>query len=179
MLTRKIFSTTSALLIALSFSTAHAAGAKTDDARQTLQDMEMYASDTAQQADQLLQISLVNLLSAETHTAMLVTIKADVNKMGQEIASLEAEHYSLPKWEQQASDKALPLLKETAANAQSAIEFLRDNPNRLWTEDYRNYANTIERDSEQLAKTLRDYLKYAKAHGEEQHLEQNLGMGGN
>ena len=175
MLTTKIFSTASAVLIALSFSSAHAAGRKSDEAKVTLQDMEMYAVDAADRASDLVQISLSSQLSRDSHSWRLMAIKDDINKMGREIESLEAEHDSLPKWEQQASDKALPLLKDAAASTQSAIEFMTENPEQVWTLSYRGYADTIFRDSDQIAKTLRDYLKYAKA----QQVEQNLALGGN
>jgi len=165
------------LLIALSFSTAHAAGRRSDEARDTLEDMDISAAAVADEADQLVQISQSNQLSAETHITMLNAIKEDVNRMGREIASLEGERDSLPKWEQRASDKTLPLLKETADNTRKALEYAGQNRTRLWMEDYRNYANTIWRDSGQIAKTLKDYLKYARARGEEQELEQDLGMG--
>jgi len=165
------------LFIALSVSTAHAAGRKSDEARDTLEDMEISAAAVADEADQLVQISASNQLSAETHITMLNAIKEDVNRMGRQIASLEAERDSLPKWEQRASDKTLPLLKETAENTRKALEYAGENRTRLWMEDYRNYANTIWRDSGQIAKTLKDYLKYAKVHNEEQQLQENLGIG--
>jgi len=173
MLTTKIFSTASAVLIALSISSAHAAGPKSDDAKETLQDMEMHAADAADRAADLAQISLSSQLSRDSHSWRLMAIRDDVNKMGREIETLEAERDSLPKWEQQASDKTLPLLKEAAASTQSAIEYLTENPEQLWTPSYRGYADTIFRDSDQIAKTLRDYLKYPRA----QQVEQNLGLG--
>jgi hypothetical protein len=138
-----------------------AAQAAKPEGKETLQDIEMSAATVADQAEQLVQYSLSNQLSAQSHLIMLTSIVEDVNRMGREMATLEAEHDSLPKWEQRTSDKALPLLQETAANTKKAVEFADQNRSRLWSEDYRGYATAIWKDTEQMAKTIRDYLKYA------------------
>ena len=89
----------------------------------------------------------------------LTALKGEVNRMSQEISSLRAQRESLSPWEQQALDEVLPLLQATAANTESAIEYFNENRDRLWTETYRDYADRVWKDSDQMAKILRNYLK--------------------
>ena len=120
----------------------------------------------ADEADQLRMIAN-SKSSPDSHLAKLTALKGEVNRMGQEITSLMAERESLPPWEQPAVDKALPLLQATAANTESAIEYFNENRDRLWTEAYRDYADRVWRDSEQIAKILKNYLKYDKVRDHE------------
>ncbi|MGD1154295.1 MAG: hypothetical protein ABSA41_00525 [Terriglobia bacterium] len=112
--------------------------------------------------------------SPDSHLAKLTALKGEVNRMGQEITSLMAERESLPPWEQPAVDKALPLLQATAANTESAIEYFNENRDRLWTEAYRDYADRVWRDSEQIAKTLKNYLKYDTLRDQEVRVEERI-----
>ena len=95
--------------------------------------------------------------------------------MVREINQLEAEHDLLAPWEQHAVDKAAPLLNEAALKTQKAIEYFDANRNLLWSGEYREYTTEIRKDSKQIAKTLKDYLKYEKVSGEEQQMKQMLG----
>jgi hypothetical protein len=98
--------------------------------------------------------------------------------MGKEFRTLDAEREALPSWEQQVVTETLPLLKDTAANTDSAIQYLNDNRPYLWGETYRGYAERIWQDSEQMVKTLRTHLQLAKLHDKEQHLDNSLGIAG-
>ena len=181
-MTRMSFSIASALLIASSLSMAQAAGAKSNSAtaaKETLKDIEESALAATDEAEHLEQFIANPAFSPESHLDKLMALKEEVNKMGREAGTLEAERDSLAPWEQQALDKTMPLLKEAAANTTNAIEYFNENKSHLWADNYHEYASHILRDSEQIAKTLKDYLKYAKAHDQERQLEQSLGVGGN
>jgi len=181
-MTKKSFSIASALLIASSLSMAQVPGGKSASAtavKETLKDIQESALAAADEAEHLEQFIANPAYSPESHLDKLMALKEEVNRMGRDVGSLEAERDSLAPWEQQALDKTLPLLKETAANTKNAIEYFNENRTHLWADNYREYANNISRDSEQITKTLKDYLKYAKAHDQELHLEQSLGVVGN
>ena len=183
-MTTQNLSITSALLIAFALSTAQADSLKAGrmtvagEAKETLQEIDASAFTVAEEAGQLRQFSANPQYGPEAHLDKLIAMKEEINRIGREIGSLEAERDALAPWEQQAIDKTLPLLKETAANTQNAIEYFNENRAHLWTVNYREYASVIWRDSEQIAKTLKDYLKYAKARDQEQQLEQRLGVAG-
>lgn len=184
-MTKKSSSIASAMLIALSLSTAQAAGGRganlevPQEARETLKDIETSALQAETQADQLRTIITNQNLSWESHLSELNALKQEVNSMGKEMASLENERESLAPWEQQAVDKVLPLLKDTATNTTNAILYLNDNKVHLWSSpDYRAEADRIRQDSEQISKTLKDYLKFSKASNQERQLRGSLGVTG-
>ena len=180
----KNISITSASFLALSFLTAQAASPKSGgdatvrEARATLKEIDHRAMVVADQADQLARLNENTQFSPEVQIGRLDTLKGQVNRMVQEANSLEAEHDLLAPWEQRAVDKTEPLLNDAAMKTQKAIEFFSTNRNLLWTAEYRGYANEIRKDSEQIAKTLKDYLKYERVSGEEQQLKQMLGAPG-
>lgn len=183
-MTMKSISITSAMLITLSASLAQAAVrvpssisvndlSKETLAKRTLQQVQISASAAANQAQQLEMIASPNS-SSDSHLAKLEVLKAEVNRMGQKISDLEAEYESLVPWEQGAVDKVLPLLKATAASTDNAIAYFNENRNSLWAETYRNYAGSIRQDSAQIAKTLKDYLKYDKLREQEIRAEDRI-----
>jgi len=176
-MTKRTLSITWALLIATSFSgqAAKKIQRPADQAKITLSEIEESAVNTAREADPI--GLLAGGLSQDSHYDHLMAIKDDINRMGREISILDAESESLAPWEQQALNKIEPLLRETAANAQMAIERFEQDQNDLWKEDYRRYVNGVERGSEQIAETLKAYLKYEKAHQQEAQFKQSLGVG--
>ncbi len=183
-MTRHSFSITSALLISLALSTAQLASSKVRnvsasvEARQALRDIDHSAMALTEEADQLRQFTENPEYSPESHLVTLMEMKEGINRMGREVSRLEGERDSLAPWEQQAIDKVQPLLKETALNTGKAIDYFNENRLRLWGADYREYASDILRDSDQMAKTLKDYLKLAKTSAQERKLEQSLGASG-
>jgi hypothetical protein len=183
-MTMKSISTASAMLITLSLSVAQAVVrvptsisvadlAKETLAKKTLQQVQASASAVATQADQLGMIS-DSKASSDSHLAKLTVLKAEVNRMGQEMSNLEAERESLVPWEQQAVDKVLRLLQATAANTDNAIAYFNENRHSLWTEAYRDYAHSVRQDSAQISKTLKDYLKYDKLREQEVRAEERI-----
>lgn len=171
---KKRIPVTSAIVIALSLSVAQVATPKSrsitvpEEARQTLKEIRMTSIGAEEEADQLRLCIENTTMSPDSHLTRLLALKDEVNKMGQDISRLETERESLAPWERQAVDKILPLLKETAASTESAIEYFNDNRSHLWTPVYRSYADRIWSDTERVDKTLKDYLKYAKAYDQEQ-----------
>ena len=148
---------------------------RADESRTIFQELESEAAALHREADQFVAITSNPNLSAESHLTELEAMKQDINSMGREIRSLEAERETLPSWEQQAIAKALPLLKDSAANLDSAINFYDDNRPHLWMGSaYRNYARNVNQDSERLEKTLNHALKLDKIHRQEQRLNETV-----
>ena len=177
MMNKTTLSITWALFIATSFSARAAKKIQTpaDQARTTLSEIEESTVNTAREADPI--GLLAGGLSQDSHYDHLMTIKDDINRMGTEISILDAESESLALWEKQALDKVEPLLRETAANAQKATTRFEQDKRDFWKEDYRGYVNGVEQGSEQIAETLKAYLKYGKAHEQEEQFKQSLGVG--
>jgi len=183
-MTKKIISITTAMLITLSLPLAQAGVempgtvtvadlARETLAKRTLERAQASAAAVADEADQLRRIANP-VFSPDSHRDKLTALKGKVNRMGQEISSLRAERESLAPWEQQAIDEILPLLQATAENTESAIEYFNEHGDRLWMETYRDYADRIRQGSEQIAKILRNYLKYDKLRDQEVYVEERI-----
>jgi hypothetical protein len=102
------------------------------------------------------------------------TLAKKTLKQVQASAAVAAERESLAPWEQQAVETVLPLLQAATANTASAIEYFRETRGRLWTAAYRDCADRVWQDSEQIAKILKDYLKYDKLRAQEIRLEERI-----
>ncbi|MGJ5817583.1 hypothetical protein [Paludibaculum fermentans] len=162
-----------------SFGKTSTAGNDTGNPRVMLEEMRNVASNTAVEADHLSMDARNAALSSDSHLSPLWMLKQDVNAMGKEISALEAERDTLQPWEQQAVDKVVPLLKEAATNTEEAIEYFNTNHNFLWSPQYRGYADKVKQDSDQIARTLKNYLKYEKVQNEEQQLRGTITPGAN
>ena len=148
------------------------------EARETLRDLKVAASSASTDADLLEFWSQNSTHGAEAQVGPLAELKQQVNSMSRLAAELEARRASLEPWEQQAVDKAIPLVHEAVANTEKAIVFFNDNRSFLWSADYRRYLEKVDRDSRAIAKTLNNYLKYQKVHEEEKQLETAIEAGG-
>jgi hypothetical protein len=181
-LTKKSICITSAMIITLSLPLAQAAGnppytvtvadmTREMLAKKTLKQVQASAAAVADEADQLRMIANP-AYSPDSHLATLTALKDDVNRMGQGISRLKVERESLATWEQMAVDQVLPLLQATAANTECAIEYFNANSPRFWTMTYRDYADQVWQDSEQISTTLKSDLKYDKLRDEQVQVEE-------
>ena len=114
------------------------------------------------------------MFSPDWHLDKLTALKGEVNRMSQEISNLRAQRESLAPWEQHAVDEVLPLLQATAANTESAIEYFNENRDRLWMETYRDYADRVWQDSDQIAKILKNYLKSDRLSEQQVYVEERV-----
>ena len=91
-----------------------------EEATKTISELQGQAAALADQADQFRLIIANNESSRESHLSMLDTLKADINAMGRDLQTLEAERGTLSPWQVQAVDHSEPLLKHVAANTEQA-----------------------------------------------------------
>jgi hypothetical protein len=125
-MTKKSISIASAMLITLSLPLAQAdvrlpsSITVADLAKETLKQVQASAAAAADGAHQL-RMSADSKSSPDSHLARLTVLKGEINRMGQEIGSLEAERDLMTPWDQQAVDKVLLLVQATAANTDCAI----------------------------------------------------------
>ena len=176
MMTRINYLLAAAILIALPLSRVQAGTITVaDEARIKIADLDAKAAALAVAADQFTTVIRNLQLDPSSHLEQLIAIREDANQMGREIATVNAEHEALPQWEQQTIARTLPLLKDTAANAEKAIRFFNANRTHLWAGvDYRHYAEQICKDSEQMRKELGDNLELARLQNKERHVKGNL-----
>src|SRR5262245_40190231 len=127
MVTKRTLSVLSAAFVTagLSMGLAHARihHHEADEARNTLRDIKVLASEVQDQADQLIHVSENPNMSPQSHLVRLDAMKDDVNQMGRDLSVLEAERDTLKPWEQNAIDDTLPQLREAATNLEAAIDY--------------------------------------------------------
>lgn len=140
-----------------------------------LQDMQEQARTASDDATSLLRMIREGRVSDQTQLWKIDSLKADVNRMGKEIAALEAKRDSLAPWERDTADRVLPLLKEAAANTSKVIAYFNQNRTHLWGPEYSDLAANIQDESMKIEQTLHDYLKYEHLVGEEQAIRAHLG----
>jgi hypothetical protein len=153
-------------------------GSQADEAKQTLSEIRASAVAVENEADELRMTIARPDASPESSLSRLMMLKDEVNRMGKEFSTLEAERQSLPEWEQQALDKTLPLLQATAAHTEGAIEYYNENRSHMWTDAGRGYTDRIYDESKQIATTLQNYLRYEKALSKEQRLNREVSSRG-
>jgi hypothetical protein len=140
--------------------------------------MKGLATNAGYEANQMEIYSRDGAAIADIQMTPLQLLKEEINQMQHDVASLEAERGSLALWEVQAVDRISPLLNQAAANTESALKYYNEYRHDLWTPEYRNLATSIRRDTDQVARTLKDYLKSEKIRVEEERLENRLNQKG-
>jgi len=128
-------------------------------------------ADTAYQLERLAK----DLHPPEAHLDGIDALRAEVNTIGSELQSLEAERDSLAEWEVQALDQILPLMHDVADNTDKAIQTYRSDRGRLWVTPYVGDTARVVQDANEVSTLLRDYLKLAKTREKEARIEQSLG----
>jgi len=149
-------------------------GAESTEAKMKFEQIEAWSANVADEAFRLGQMAGYQR-DPEAHLEGLAIIKEDVNKIGSQLQSLEAERNSLSAWEVRALDQTLPLMQEVAVNAEKSIQTYSSDRGRLWDTSYAVDTATINKDADEVATTLRNYLALAKAREKEVRIEHRLG----
>jgi len=90
-------------------------------------------------------------------------IKEHVNKTGGLVAKMEAVKHEGSVWQQKAIEQIKPLLTELAANAQTTIKYLKENPTRVHMSEFRDYVRANYELSRDLEALIRDFVDYDNA----------------
>ena len=175
---RSTFVAVSAALIVWSLPLAQA-GPKAKDAspavqaRAVFQEVDASSAQIADVAEQLSERAK-RQADPQLHAEGLDTLKEDVNSIGSELSSLDAERASLAPWEVEALDKTISLMQQVAANAEKAIEIYNSDRNRLWATAYPADTAKAAEEADQVKTLLSGYLKLAKARERGDRLEHDL-----
>jgi hypothetical protein len=168
----------SAALVVFSVSVGHAAPKAKDDspatqARVVFENVDAWSGSIANMAEQL-QMFPKGDKDSPTPFEWLYTMKNDVNNIGRELRSVEAERGSLDEWENKAFDEILPLMEEIAANTQKTILTYASDRNRLWATSFYEDAAKVFNEAQEVKGLLDGYLKLASVHQQEQRLESKV-----
>jgi hypothetical protein len=114
-------------------------------------------------------------LDPARHLEDLSALKEDVNRIGIELQSLDAEDVSLAEWETTAVAQVTPIMEEIAATTKKSIEIFNSDRNHLWTTSYPADVAKVYADAKQVKGILDGYLKLASVREEERRLEVKVG----
>jgi hypothetical protein len=113
-------------------------------------------------------------VSWQTHADRLNTIKEDVNDLARTVEQLNASRASASEWQKQAIDRAMPLMKELAANTTAAINHLNENKIRPTSGSYTEYLKENAETAHQLSDMISSFVRYGDTRARLEKLEQRL-----
>jgi hypothetical protein len=113
-------------------------------------------------------------VSWQTHAAMLETIKDHVNNLGKTMAKLNEERDSASDWQKQAIDRAMPLMKDLAANTTAAINHLNENKLRPTAGSYPEYLKENTETAQELSSMISNFVRYGETRSKLDKLEHRL-----
>ena len=166
--------TSAAVLMAASVNAAYAAPKAVDQlsakdakaAEATLKMMDQQIDEIADNAFVMNQ-TIDRTDDSEFQADSLADLRDQVNKVGQEIAVIEAERASLPQWQTDAVGQITPVLQDVAAETTQAINTFQADKGRLFASDYATETKQISDNADKVAQHLHDDLKLANAEATE------------
>jgi len=149
-------------------------GGDSDQVSKLLSEAKTEAQALVHDTDQLKTFAQSNL-SYESHASKITSIKEHINQAGEILASLHEARDTAAPWQQQAIGQITPLLKQLAANTQSAIEHLNDKRHNIGlSTEYKNYVVENYDLAKELAALISDYVDYERHKAEFDRLGEKL-----
>jgi chromosome segregation ATPase len=142
-------------------------------AKAALEDIDASSAQIAYEAERLEDMAKTQK-DPQLHLDGLETIKREVNSIGSDLNSLEAERDSLAAWEVEALDRTTTLMHDVAARAEKAIATYNADRNHLWSTSYSADMAKAAEEAGQVKNLLSGYLKLAKVREQEDRLEHDL-----
>lgn len=99
-------------------------------------------------------------LSWETHADAVTQMRAHINAAGRTLTQLEESRQSASPWQATAIDRIRPLLKEIASNTETVINYLNENPKRLFVAEYKHHIEANSDVAGQLSAMITDFVDY-------------------
>lgn len=95
----------------------------------------------------------------------LADLKDQVNRVGKELAAIEAERQSLPQWQRDAVDQITPVMHDIASEANEAIKTYNVDQDRLFASNYGDDTKEISVNAQKVSQRLHDDVKLADTKG--------------
>ncbi len=149
------------------------------EAARLLNGIQVDAAKAHDRAANLDAYALDSAVSWQFHANQLATLKSVVDDMGRKLCRLEQIRRVTTPWQRKAIGDAAVSVRLMADNVQDAINFLNEYQNNFWEPGYRDNVSNVFRESGQLSQSVKTLEQYAKVHGEDLHLENELGVGSN
>ena len=150
----------SALLLAVPLIAAQARTVTVaDHAERTMKDIQESAYNVQNESETLKTFATNMEIDNQARAELLNSMRDRLNRMGKELALLEAERSQLSLWEQQALDQTEPLLKDAAVNTEQVVEYFNAHKSPVWIGQYRDDTARISNDTQKVVSTLEASFK--------------------
>jgi hypothetical protein len=106
----------------------------------------------------------------EFQADQLAYLRDQVNRVGQELALIEANRDSLPQWQTDVVNQIVPVMHEVADETTQATNTFNADNNKLFASDYGVETRKISDNAGKIAQHLHDDLKLANAEAAEARL---------
>lgn len=113
-----------------------------------------------------------------THSTAVTQMTEHINVVGKTLAKLEELRDGASPWQQTAIDRIRPLLKEIASNTETVIQFINQNPKRLFTTEYKDYLEANADNADRLSRLVADFVDYGNTKNRLEKLASKLEITG-
>jgi hypothetical protein len=127
-----------------------------------LSDLRTQAIGLKEDAARMRAYALV-MLPTESHTILVNEVTEHVVTILAQMAALESESSAGTAWQKTAIERVRPFVKELAANTSAVIEIIREHPNEISSEGYRDYIDANNDLSHHLVTLISSFVDYGKA----------------
>jgi hypothetical protein len=114
-------------------------------------------------------------LSWQSHSAQIKLIKEHINKAGSILSQMQAARADAKPWHQDAIDGITPTLKQLAANTDSIINHLNDNPSWLRDPTYMQYLKSNQQLASELSAAVGNVVDYDSTKTRMEELQEKVG----
>ncbi len=144
-------------------------------AKATLEEVEARSASISEDAFALSEMAKEGGMDLEAHSEGLNRIRENVNRVGRDLQSLEADRGSLSAWEIRTLDQVAPLLHEVADNTGKAIKTFTPEVAGPSARSYVQDTSKIAKYAEEAKILLLNHMKLEKTQEKERRIEHSLG----
>lgn len=101
-------------------------------------------------------------VSWEAHAVAIDQIREHINALEKQEAKLKDARAEAAPWQRTAIDRVVPYLDELEGYTTAVIERLTDQPNRLFTDEYKDFLAANADYATDLAAMIGDFVDYGK-----------------
>lgn len=136
-----------------------------------LNDAKVIVARIKKDASDMESYSRENGLSWQTHAQKLETIKADVNKLQDNMRGLQSHRTVASAWQQEAIDRITGLGNDLATNMNDTIDHLSKNKARPTADPYPAYLKANRQIASDLADEINGTIDYGETRARKRALE--------
>jgi gamma-glutamyl-gamma-aminobutyrate hydrolase PuuD len=162
-------------LLVLLLARAGAVAQTTADVTALFQEAQTTATQLSRDATTMESFTRSNL-TWQSHSAQIKLIKEHINKAGSILSQMQAARADAKPWHQDAIDGITPTLKQLAANTESIVNALNQNPKWLKDPTYIEYLKSNQKLARDLSAAVGNVVDYDNTKTKMEELQGKLGQ---